>query len=45
MRLRLLNLYFKGEDIMSKLKGACLLGIGFCIGVNVGIRLMKGGVK
>lgn len=26
---------------MSKLKGACLLGIGFCIGVNVGIRLIQ----
>ena len=30
---------------MNKFKGACLLALGFCIGVNVGIRLMKGGEK
>jgi hypothetical protein len=28
---------------MNKFKGACLLAIGFCIGVNVGIHIMKGG--
>lgn len=27
---------------MNKLKGACLLALGFCIGVNVGVQLMKG---
>lgn len=30
---------------MNKLKGACLLALGFCIGVNVGVKLMKGGDK
>ena len=27
---------------MNKFKGACLLALGFCVGVNVGIHLMKG---
>ena len=27
---------------MNKFKGACLLALGFCIGVNVGMHLMKG---
>lgn len=30
---------------MNKLKGACLLALGFCIGVNVGVKIMKGGVN
>ena len=30
---------------MNKFKGACLLAIGFCIGVNVGIHIMKGGIE
>ena len=30
---------------MNKFKGACLLALGFCIGVNVGIHFMKGGEK
>ena len=28
---------------MNKFKRACLLALGFCIGVNVGIHLMIGG--
>lgn len=30
---------------MNKLKGACLLALGFCVGVTVGIKIMKGDDK